>query len=92
MVTNALDARAAELKAEGSTVVYVTADGQALGLLAVADRIKPEALTVVAALRRGGLQVAMGTGDAERTAQAVAFKWASRTSTPKCCLRTRRRW
>ncbi|BAP89033.1 heavy metal translocating P-type ATPase [Burkholderiales bacterium GJ-E10] len=69
-----LSERAATLEAEGSTVVFVAADGRALGLLAIADRIKPEALAVVAALRQRGLRVAMVTGDARRTAEAVAAR------------------
>ncbi len=69
-----LSERAAALEAEGSTVVFVAADGRALGLLAIADRIKPEALAVVDALRQRGLRVAMVTGDARRTAEAVAAR------------------
>ena len=69
-----LSERAAALEAEGSTVVFVAADGRALGLLAIADRIKPEAQAVVDALRQRGLRVAMVTGDARRTAEAVAAR------------------
>ncbi|APZ42691.1 heavy metal translocating P-type ATPase [Acidihalobacter ferrooxydans] len=68
----ALAERAAALEAEGSTVVFAAADGQVLGLLAIADRIKPEARALVGALRDRGLRVAMVTGDARRTAEAVA--------------------
>ncbi len=63
---------ASELEADGRTVVYVAADGKLLGLLAIADRIKPEARDVVRVLKARGLQVSMVTGDARRTAAAVA--------------------
>ncbi|WP_330219990.1 HAD-IC family P-type ATPase [Acidihalobacter prosperus] len=74
--TGAFVARASELEAEGSTVVFVAADSQALGILAITDRIKPEARALVDALRQRGLRVAMVTGDARRTAEAVAARLA----------------
>ncbi|AOV15721.1 copper-translocating P-type ATPase [Acidihalobacter aeolianus] len=64
--------QAQELEGAGRTVVYVAADGKLLGLLAIADRIKPEALAVVKGLIARGLTVAMVTGDARRTAESVA--------------------
>lgn len=67
-----LDQPITALEAAGRTVVYVAADKELLGLLAIADRIKPEAHQVVDALRQRGLSVAMVTGDARRTAEAVA--------------------
>ena len=67
-----LGTRAAEMEGAGRTVVYVAADDEALGLLAIADRAKPEAKAVVDALRARGVSVAMVTGDAKATARAVA--------------------
>ncbi|HEX5708865.1 MAG TPA: heavy metal translocating P-type ATPase, partial [Pyrinomonadaceae bacterium] len=67
-----LDARAAELSAEGKTPVYVAVDGRAAGLFAVADAVKPEAREAVASLRRLGVDVWMMSGDNRRTARAVA--------------------
>ncbi|MCP5441087.1 MAG: heavy metal translocating P-type ATPase [Chromatiaceae bacterium] len=67
-----LRARADMLRTEGQTVMYLTVDGQAAGLLGVADPIKastPEALKV---LHEEGVQVVMLTGDNRTTAQAVA--------------------
>ncbi len=60
------------LEDAGRTVVFVAADGAFLGWLAIADRIKPEARSVVKALRLRGLNIALVTGDARRTAQTVA--------------------
>ncbi|MDH4228391.1 MAG: heavy metal translocating P-type ATPase [Nitrospirota bacterium] len=57
---------------EGKTPVLVVRDGRLLGLLAVADREKPEAVAAIAALHRMGLAVAMISGDNRRTAEAVA--------------------
>ena len=63
---------AARLAADGKTVVHVAFAGAALGLIAVADVLKPEAPAVVRALRDRGLEVVMLTGDARPTAEAIA--------------------
>ena len=60
------------LEAQGRSVVFVAAEQQVLGLVAVADPVKAESAAVVAELRRMGLRIVMVTGDAERTARAVA--------------------
>ncbi|TVQ96916.1 MAG: copper-translocating P-type ATPase [Desulfovibrionales bacterium] len=60
------------LSNEGKTPLLAALDGVATGVLAVADRIKPEAPEVVASLKRMGLRVIMLTGDNRRTAEAVA--------------------
>jgi Cu+-exporting ATPase len=59
---------------EGKTPLIVAADGKLLGLLAVADREKPDAGAAVARLKARGLKVAMLTGDREETAKAVAAR------------------
>lgn len=64
--------KAHELEGAGRTVIYVAADREALALFAIADRVKPEAHSVVEALRARGVNVAMVTGDAKATARAVA--------------------
>ncbi len=63
---------AAELEAAGRTAVLVGWDGAARGVLAVADQLKDEAAEVVARLQAMGLDVAMLTGDNQRTADAIA--------------------
>ena len=68
----ALADRAEALAQSGKTVVYLAVAFRPLGLLAVADTLKPEAPAVVAALRARGLDVAMLTGDDRRTAAAIA--------------------
>ncbi len=59
------------LEREGKTAMLVAANGALIGVIAVADTIKPEAKQAVAALRREGIAVIMLTGDNERTAQAI---------------------
>jgi Cu+-exporting ATPase len=68
----ALTDAAAAAAARGRTPVFVALDGRAAGMFAVADRIKPSARATVAALHARGLRVALVTGDAQATAQAVA--------------------
>jgi Cu+-exporting ATPase len=69
---DALHPRAIALAAEGKTVVYVALAGQALGLVAVADVLKPDAGRAVTTLRAEGREVVMLTGDHRVTALAIA--------------------
>jgi Cu2+-exporting ATPase len=55
-----------------STVVWVAAAGQVRAAMAVADRIRPEAAAAIGRLQHDGIKVYMQTGDARRTAAAVA--------------------
>jgi Cu+-exporting ATPase len=60
------------LEEAGETAVQVAIEGQAAGVIGIADTLKPEAPEAVAELRRLGLDVAMVTGDNRRTAEAIA--------------------
>ena len=70
--TEALLAQAEELAREGKTPLYVAIDGALVGLIAVADTLKPASAEAIRAMRQQGLRVIMLTGDNERTAQAIA--------------------
>ena len=70
--TAALEAEAEGQRAEGATTVFVAADGKALGMLAIADPIKPTTAEAVAGLKAAGLRLVMLTGDGRTTAEAVA--------------------
>jgi len=61
---------------EGKTPMYIAVDGQAAGLIAVADTVKADSTEAIAALHRMGIEVVMITGDNRRTAEAIAGKWA----------------
>jgi len=56
------------------TVVAVSRNGTCLGLIGIADAIKPDAADAVARLRAAGISPVMLTGDNERTARAVAVQ------------------
>ncbi|HEU5089993.1 MAG TPA: HAD-IC family P-type ATPase, partial [Roseiflexaceae bacterium] len=62
----------ARLQGEAKTAVVVAVDGQALGVLGIADPLKPTSPAAIAALKRQGVQVLMLTGDNRRTAEAIA--------------------
>jgi P-type Cu+ transporter len=62
----------ARLQNEGKTAMVLAADGEALGVIAVADPLKPTSAQAVAELRRLGITVAMLTGDNRRTAETIA--------------------
>ncbi|MDQ3688301.1 MAG: heavy metal translocating P-type ATPase [Acidobacteriota bacterium] len=64
--------RAAQLAGEGKTPMFAAIDGHFAGLVAVADRIKPNSKEAIAAMRALGLEVVMMTGDNRRTAEAIA--------------------
>ncbi len=69
-----LEAQAAELAQAGKTPMFIAVDGQAAGLVAVADRIKASAYQAIAEFKRLGIEAVMITGDNQRTAQAVAHE------------------
>lgn len=70
----ALSSRAEALGEQAKTPLFAAVDGKIAAVIAVADPIKPTAKAAVAALKALGLQVAMVTGDARRTAQAIAAR------------------
>ena len=63
---------AERLQTEAKTVLWVAVDGHVVGLLAVADTLKPEAQEAVAELYELGCTVTMMTGDNRVTADAIA--------------------
>ena len=70
--TRGVEDDVARLQAEGKTAMVVAADGEALGVIAVADTVKPTSRAAVAALAARGIEVVMLTGDNRRTAEAIA--------------------
>jgi Cu+-exporting ATPase len=70
--TAALAGRAAELRAEGNTVVFVAADGKLAGILAIADPVKASTPEALRHLADEGVRVVMLTGDHRATAESVA--------------------
>ena len=71
---SAMIAEADDLRRDGQTVVFVSVDGRAVGMLGIADPLKPEAADAVRSLQNEGVRVVMLTGDNETTAAAVARK------------------
>ena len=59
---------------EGKTPLYVIADGKMVGLLAIADPIRPDSKQAIEAMQAKGKEVWMLTGDNEKTARAVATR------------------
>jgi Cu+-exporting ATPase len=70
--TGALDPVAAGLSAQGKTPVLAAVDGRPVGVLAVADTVKEDSASAIAALHRLGMNVVVITGDNARTAAAIA--------------------
>ena len=70
--TAALRAAAEALAAAGKTPLYFAEEQHLLGVVAVADVVKPDSAAAIAALRRSGREVVLLTGDDRRTAEAIA--------------------
>lgn len=67
-----LRSAAEELAAQGKTPLYFAEEHRLLGVVAVADVVKPDSAAAIAALRRSGCEVVLLTGDNQRTAEAIA--------------------
>jgi Cu+-exporting ATPase len=65
-------AEAETLRESGATVLFVARGATVIGLLAVKDRLKPQARAHIEALRASGLEIVLATGDSAITARAIA--------------------
>lgn len=72
--TGSLSVIAEAGRSEGQTVMFVTVDGEAAGLISVADPIKQSTVQAINDLHNAGVKVVMLTGDSHTTAKAVANK------------------
>jgi Zn2+/Cd2+-exporting ATPase len=71
--SDALTAFVQQLEASGNTVIWVAYAGKPLGVIAIADQIRPEAQSMVARLRQLGIrEIVMLTGDNDRAARSIA--------------------
>jgi len=69
----AISERADELRKSGKTVVYVVENSQPLGLIALADEVRPKAKETIAKLRKLGIKkIVMLTGDNRGVAESIA--------------------
>jgi Cu+-exporting ATPase len=67
-----LEQKISSLQNQGKTVVVIAAENKIAGLVAVADRVKPESKDAIESLHKQKIKVVMLTGDNSRTAQAIA--------------------
>ena len=68
----ALGHKSDELAKEGKTPMYIAIEGQLVGIIAVADTVKPSSKEAISILHEMGIKVAMITGDNKKTAAAIA--------------------
>ena len=66
-----IQTRGDELAAQGKTPLFFAEDGKLLGIIAVADTMKPDSAQAVRELQNMGMTVVMLTGDNARTAKAI---------------------
>jgi len=69
---NELEKDADFLWSKGKTVMFLGMENQVVGIIAMADTLKPGAKEAVEALHKMGIEVLMITGDNRRTAEAIA--------------------
>ena len=69
--TSGLDEATEDWVTRGSAVLYVVADGEVIGALALEDEVREESRQAVDRLHQLGVRVAMITGDARQVADAV---------------------
>jgi len=69
---NGLAAEAERLWEKGKTVMFLGIDGEVVGIIALADTLKPDAKEALEELHRMGIKAVMLTGDNRRTAEAIA--------------------
>ena len=67
-----MEALAQRMSSGGSTPVYVAVDGEVKGVIAVADKLKPESRIAVEEMHSAGIEVVILTGDNSATAQSIA--------------------
>jgi Cu+-exporting ATPase len=72
--TESLASRADELRRDGATAMFVSVDGRAGGIIAIADPIKQTTPEALQKLKADGIRLVMLTGDNRVTAKAVAAK------------------
>jgi P-type Cu+ transporter len=69
---NGLGEKADKLFSEGKTVMFLSLANKAMGIIAMADTLKPNAREAVRAIQQMGIETVMITGDNRRTAEAIA--------------------
>lgn len=69
--TDGFEQKGETLSEQGKTPLYFAAEGRMLGLVAVADTVKPTSRAAIDAFKSMGIDVVMLTGDNRRTAEAI---------------------
>ncbi|AOZ89338.1 copper-translocating P-type ATPase [Bacillus xiamenensis] len=67
-----IEAAVTKLEEQGKTAMLIAIDGEAAGIAAVADTMKPSSPQAIARLKEQGIHVVMMTGDNKRTAEVIA--------------------
>ncbi|MBI2003719.1 MAG: heavy metal translocating P-type ATPase [Parcubacteria group bacterium] len=72
LISDEIKTKVEALSEQGKTIIFVVVNGQLLGIIALADKIRDESREAVANLKGLGVKVAMLTGDSEKVARWVA--------------------
>ncbi len=72
LISNEVLEQKAEFEGQAKTAMFVAVNQQLNGIIAVADKVKPDSKRAIAEFKKFGLEPVMITGDNERTAKAIA--------------------
>ena len=70
--TKKLEEQAGSYLEQGCTLVYIAVEGQLCGYLALADTVREESKSMIAALKKQGVEPVLLTGDHENAAKAIS--------------------
>ncbi|HKJ68927.1 MAG TPA: copper-translocating P-type ATPase, partial [bacterium] len=71
-IDETVEERLLRMENDAKTAMLISIDDRIAGIVAVADRIKPDSAQAIATLKSFGLEPVMITGDNQRTAEAIA--------------------
>lgn len=74
MITNDADDKMKELENDAKTATLISLDNKLIGIIAMADTIKENAVKTIQELKNLGIEIVMLTGDNKKTAESIAQK------------------
>lgn len=73
-VNSEIEVKVSEFASQGKTPILFAYDEKIIGVIAIADKIKPDSKKAIKELKNLGLQVVMLTGDNKKTAEAIGLE------------------
>jgi len=74
ITTMCFDNETQQFEAQGVTCIHIAIDGREAGFIALADQLRPDALSTIQRLRNRGIRLTLLSGDRKRVAEAIAAR------------------